>query len=84
MPIKIKINVLKVPKEKLFVGKKGTYLDAILVDRPNEHGDDGFISMDVSKEEREAGVRGDIIGSWKTLGGRKPKAPDQRSDWPRD
>jgi len=75
--IKLNINVTKINKEKLFKGAKGTYLGCVLKDRPDEYGNDGFISMDTTKEERESGVRGDIIGTWKHVGG-KPSANSGR------
>jgi len=35
-----KINVLKINKEKLFKGEKGTYLDIVIIETPNsEYGD---------------------------------------------
>lgn len=75
--IKLKIAVNKIDKTRLFKGKKDTYLDAVLVenrDGPDQYGNDGFISEDVTKEEREAGTRGNIIGNWKHIGGKKPAA----------
>ena len=64
--ISIKINVKEIEKARLFVGKKGTYLDLttfIDTDNPGEHGDHGFISQSVSKEEREQNVRTPILGN---------------------
>lgn len=69
---KLKIDVTKIPKDKLFRGKKGVYLDAILKenkDGPDQYGNDGFIAMD-SKQGEE---RGAIIGNWKYIG--KKAAP---------
>lgn len=72
MPLtKIKINVAKIPKDKLFKGAKGTYLDAVLMenrDGTDQYGWDGFISIDTTKEERNQGVRGVIIGNFKYIG----------------
>lgn len=73
--IKLKIDVTKIPKERLFKGQKGTYLDAVLMENrggPDQYGWDGFVSMDTTKEERDAGTKGVIIGNWKHLGGSKP------------
>lgn len=69
MPILVKVDVTKIPKERIFQGKKGKYADFILIDKPNDFGDDGFVSMSTSKEEREAGVKGEIVGNWRHLGG---------------
>ncbi len=64
--INVKLDVTKIDKNKLFKGKKGTYLDLtafIDLDTKGEYGDNGFISHSVSKEEREAGEKGDILGN---------------------
>lgn len=77
--IKISINVLKIEKDRLFVGKSGKYLDCVLVEKPDQYGNDGFVSQDVSKEERAQGKKGTIIGNWKHLGGGKQQSkPQQR------
>ena len=64
--VRIKINVNKIEKARLFKGAKGNYLDAtVFIDQanPSQYGDHGFIAQDVSKEEREQGVKGRIIGN---------------------
>ena len=64
--VRIKINVNKIEKARLFKGAKGSYLDAtVFIDQanPSQYGDHGFIAQDVSKEEREAGTKGPIIGN---------------------
>lgn len=65
-PSKIKINVLKILKEHLFKGQKGTYLDCAIWPNKNgtgEYGDTHYITQEISKEARERGERGAIIGS---------------------
>lgn len=64
--VKLKINVSKIEKERLFPGKKGKYLDAtvfINLDEQDQYGNNGMITQDVSKEEREQGVKGPILGN---------------------
>ena len=53
--IKLKIDVTKIDKTRLYKGKKGTYLNADLwiEDEPDQYGNDGSICMEQSKEERE-------------------------------
>lgn len=70
--IKLKIDVSKISKDRLFKGAKGTYLDATLFleEEPDEYGQNGMITQDVSKEEREAGTKGAILGNAKILQGR--------------
>ena len=68
---KLKIDVKKIDKQYLFQGAKGTYMDLTLMDNrdgTDEYGNDGFIVQDVSKEKREAGVKGPIVGNWKNVG----------------
>ena len=68
--IAIKIDVSKIDKERLFQGKKGSYLDAtvFLNDEEGQYGDNGMITQSVSKEEREAGIKGNILGNVRILG----------------
>jgi hypothetical protein len=66
-----KIDVKKIIKDDLYVGEKGTYLDAILIpnDGPSKYGDDGFVVQGVTKKKRDAGERGPILGNWRFLAG---------------
>lgn len=93
--IKYKIDVTKIDKRHLYKGQKGTYLAGVFFENkngPSEYGDNGYIVQDISKEARDAGERGPIIGNWRYLETRKsaaPKpaapaqpAPDQDSDIP--
>lgn len=76
--IAVKIDTSKIDKEKLFVGRNGTkYLDVMLIETPDGKYGDFMVVQSVSKEEREAGVRGAILGNGKNLGvgGPKPPAP---------
>lgn len=70
--ISIKINVTRINKARLHKGEKGTYLNVVLFDKPDKFGNGGFVKEDVSKEDREAGIEGNIIGSWKEFGTKKP------------
>ena len=65
--IQLKIDVSKIDKTKLYNGKKGTYLDATLFlnDQVDQYGNHGFIVQSVSKEERESGVKGAVLGNVK-------------------
>ena len=73
--IKYKIDVKKIDKDLLYVGEKGTYLNGVFFENKNgtgEYGDDGFIVQDVTKEMREKGIKGPIIGNWRHLQLSKP------------
>jgi len=78
-PIVVKIDVTKIDKARLYKGAKGTYLDAILRPTPDsKYGEDYMIVQSVSKEEREKGVKGNIIGNARILQSQgKPSAKPQ-------
>ena len=82
MPITLKLNLSKIPEGRIFKGKKGDYIDLVLFEKPNDFGDDGFISISVSKEDREAGNRGEIVGNWKHTGGKPSERPPARRPAP--
>jgi hypothetical protein len=63
--IKCKIDVTKIDKSRLYKGAKGTYLDfdVITKDEPDQYGNVGMITQQISKEDREAGKKGAILGN---------------------
>lgn len=66
--ISLKIDVSKIDKARLFKGEKGTYLDAtafIDLDEFDQYGNSGMITQDVTKQEKEAGTKGNILGNTK-------------------
>ena len=68
--ISLKIDVTKIDKERLFKGAKGTYLDAtafIDLDELDQYGNSGMVTQDVSKEEKQQGVKGAILGNTKVF-----------------
>ena len=68
--VNLKIDVTKIDKSRLFVGKKGTYLDIttfIDVNNPGEHGDHGFITQELTKEERAQKIQLPILGNTKVF-----------------
>lgn len=75
--ITAKIDVTKIDKARLFKGAKGIYLDVILIDKKNEFGDDYMIVQSVTKEEREKGIRGPILGNARIRG--TQQAPQQQA-----
>jgi hypothetical protein len=83
--IKLKIDVTKIDKALLFKGKKGVYLDATVfveLHQADEYGNNGMITQEETKENREAGKNGPILGNCKlfwTESGR-PAAPQQHSN----
>ena len=81
--IAAKLNVSKIDKSALFKGEKGVYLDLALFDNKNgqdDHGNDGFVVQSLSKERREAGEKGPIIGNWRHVGKAKPATAPKAQD----
>ena len=72
-PIRVKVDVSKIDKDELFKGAKGTYLDLYLYPTPDDqYGNDYRVTQDVSKESRQAGKKGAILGNAKLVG-QKPQ-----------
>lgn len=68
--ISVSIDVTKIEKARLFKGAKGTYLDLtafVDLDEQGQYGDNGMIVQSVSKEERQQGVKGPILGNVKVF-----------------
>ena len=64
-PIKIKIDVSKIDKAALYKGTKGTYLDCVAwpSKTTGQYGDTHYIVQELSRERRDAGEKGAIIGN---------------------
>lgn len=79
--ITVKIDVTLINKEKLFTGKPKNgrtpkYLDLVLFE--NRHGEDQYgnhyvVCQAISKEERQAGKKGAILGNGKIIQTSRPK-----------
>lgn len=85
MPItKIKIDVTKIQKEHLFKGERGTYLDIAMFenrDGEDRYGNIGYCVQEISKEAREAGAKGPIIGNYKIVGQKSaPSSPASKPE----
>jgi len=79
--VSLKIAVNKIDKERLFKGQN-TYLDCTVFidpDNPDQYGNHGMITQDVTKEERDQGVKGAILGDAKVFwqGDSQPQAQRQ-------
>lgn len=72
--IALKINLSKIDKDRLYKGNKGTYLNAIYkYDSENDQYDNnGMIVQSVSKEERDKGIQGEILGNGKIVWSEEP------------
>lgn len=73
------INVTNIDKDKLFVGKKGKYLEIVLLETPNDkYGNNFMIVQGATKEERLAGIKGRILGNAKFIGKDALKSDEPR------
>jgi hypothetical protein len=65
-----KLDLTKIDKSKLFKSEKtgAIYLDLLMIESPNnQYGQSHMIVQDVSKEDREKGIKGAILGNAKEL-----------------
>lgn len=86
--VSLKIDVSKIDKARLFKGEKGVYLDAtafIDLDQLDQHGNSGMITQDVTKEEKQAGTKGPILGNSRVFWSESGSAPQagQRNQPPK-
>jgi len=67
--IKLKIDVTKLDKTSFYHSEKGPiYADATLFfdpENPGKYGDHGMITQDISKERRDKGDKGAVLGNGK-------------------
>lgn len=79
--IAVKLDVTKIDKLKLYKGEKGTYLDAVIImkDEPDQYGNIGMIVQSVTKDEREQGARGAILGNVRYI--QKPVQEQPKADF---
>lgn len=81
----LKINVSAMDTARLFNGQKGQYLDCTVfvdLDQLDQYGNSGMITQDVSNEEKQQGIKGNILGNAKifwTDTGRMPQPQQQGS-----
>jgi hypothetical protein len=77
-----KIDVTKIDKARLFAGRNGAqYLDIVLIPtRDDRYGNSHIITQSVSKEEREKGIKGAILGNAKTMRSRSSGPGDNDSE----
>lgn len=71
---------IPVEANNVFVGQKGHYLELILMDNKDgvdQYGNEGFVTVDVGKQRREAGERGPILGNWKHHGTKPQEGRDR-------
>ena len=67
--IKASINLNAIPKDKIFVGKKGKYLPITITinDEVDQFGNQGPVVVEQTKEERDAKAAKTYLGNVKVL-----------------
>ena len=67
--IKTSINLNNIPKEKIFVGKKGKYLPITITlnDEVDQFGNQGTVVVEQTKEERDAKAAKTYLGNCKVV-----------------
>ena len=67
--IKTSINLNNIPKEKIFVGKKGKYLPITITlnDEVDQFGNQGPVVVEQTKEERDAKAAKTYLGNCKVV-----------------
>ena len=67
--LKANLNLAAIPKNKIYKGKKGSYLPITITinDELGNYGDNGPIIVEQSKEEREAKVDKVYLGNVKVV-----------------
>lgn len=86
--MRLKIDVTKIDKTAIFVGKSGKYIDLTIMlnDALDKYGNCAFITQDIGKERRAAGERGPIVGNARNVEGAgvpvAPKPKDEDDECP--
>ena len=67
--IKTSINLSEIPKDKIFIGKKGKYLPITITlnDDVDQFGNQGPVVVEQTKEEREAKAAKTYLGNVKVV-----------------
>jgi hypothetical protein len=81
--IAVKIDMDKILEKWLFQGKKGTYLDVILLPAKggvDKYGNHYMAVQGIDQASREAGEQGSILGNAKILAGRGGKKHEEREN----
>jgi len=78
--IKTSINLNNIPKDKIFVGKKGKYLPITITlnNEPDQFGNQGPVVVEQTKDERDAKAAKTYLGNVKVVwtdGNNVDKAP---------
>ncbi len=76
--VSLKINLSAIEAARVFKGAKGDYLDCttfIDLDQLDQYGNSGMITQDVSKDDKQKGIKGAILGNCKVFWGEGVQVP---------
>jgi len=67
--IKASIDLNKIPKDKIYIGKKGKYLPITITinDEPDQFGNQGPVVVEQTKDERDAKTAKTYLGNVKVV-----------------
>ena len=67
--IKTSINLNEIPKDKIYIGKKGKYLPITITlnNEPDQFGNQGPVIVEQTKEERDAKAAKTYLGNVKVV-----------------
>jgi len=67
--IKASINLNEIPKDKIYIGKKGKYLPITITlnNEPDQFGNQGPVVVEQTKEERDAKAAKTYLGNVKVV-----------------
>lgn len=73
---KLNLDLSKIDKDKIFVGKKGKYYEVVvrIRDEEDQYGNIGFVKTSTTKEERDAGYEAAYLGNLKEINFDKKEA----------
>lgn len=83
--VEIRIDVTKIPKEKLYKGKKGTYLTMtsfINLDEIDQYGNNGMVVVKKDKDEQDSPILGNAQIFWSDSWDVKAQRGEQESSKP--
>jgi len=70
-----KVNLLRIPKDRIINGEKGKYIDLVIVKKKeaDEYGHTHFVAVSQTKEERESKAKTIFVGQAKEFGQKMSK-----------
>ena len=80
--VSLKVNLSAIDMQRIFQGQRGQYLDATVfidLEQLDQYGNSGMITQDVKKEEKDQGVKGNILGNCKVFWSDTGQAPQQQT-----